>query len=177
MLSCHWPTKVITVPVSDLTLVSTGRYSLDVTDWWQLLHELTDTVDGVSQTLSPLFNNTPPTAGTPRIVEIVNGFTVTFSGGPYVVDIINGNTNLGDPSVKLTDGVSVNTNNVSGYSFIESGTLGAEQDQIIRQILQLMRADENALENVYRKLDETTGEVLLEKNVNRNNGDVTLTRA
>ena len=113
-LNCHWPTKVITVPKSDLTLVSGTKYSLTVLYWFQLLRELNGTVEGVAETIgAPIYNNTSPTPATPRIIDVINGYTIQFEDGLYSVDIIEGNTNLRD--VEIKNSVSVGTNNTTGF--------------------------------------------------------------
>ena len=89
-LTCNWSTKLITVPKSDLTLVSGTQYSLTVSYWFQLLRELNGGVEGIAQTIGePLYNNTPPTSSTPRIVDVINGYTVEVEDGLYNLEIIN----------------------------------------------------------------------------------------
>jgi len=113
-LICHWPTKVITVPKTDLTLVSGTKYSLSVLCWFQLLRELNGSVEGMAETVgAPIYNNTSPSASTPRIIDVINGYTVQFEEGLYSVDIIEGNTNLRD--VEIKNSVSVGTNNTTGF--------------------------------------------------------------
>jgi hypothetical protein len=113
MLACNWPTKAITVPKTDLTLISGTRYSLAVEYWFQLLRELNGGEDGIAQTVGdPLFNNTPPTSGTPRIVNVNIAYSVEFEDGLYSIDLQDGNTNI--RVVEVKNQVSVGTNNVAG---------------------------------------------------------------
>lgn len=122
-LSCNWPTKVITIPQSDLTLVSGTYYTLDVTYYFQLLRELNGSAEGISQTIGfPLYNNTSPVGVNPRIVDVINGYTIQIEDNLISVDLINGNTNW--RSVEIRNNVSVGTNNVAALinpTFLEAG--------------------------------------------------------
>lgn len=114
-LSCDWATKLITVPLSELSLITGTRYKLTVDHWYSLVAELNGSDQGIIQTINePLYSNTPPTPATPRIIEIINGYTVQFidSIGTLIsVDITDGNTNIKEVEVKNI--VSVGTNNVA----------------------------------------------------------------
>lgn len=113
-LLCDWITKVITVPKTDLTLVSGTDYTLDVIKWFELLRTLNGDAEGIAETVrEPLYNNTPPTSSTPRIVNVINGYTCQMENGLYNVDIINGNSNWREVEIKNQVGVS--TNNTTGF--------------------------------------------------------------
>ncbi len=120
-LSVNWNTGLITCPQSDLTFVSGTKYQITVDYLWQLLRDRSDDEDALAYPI--LFTNTPPTASTPRIVEInADYYTFQFEDGSYSVDVINGNTNLRDVEVKNT--VSIGTNNTTGFinpTFLEAG--------------------------------------------------------
>lgn len=123
-ISVDWATGLITCPQSDLTLISGTKYQITVDYLWQLLRVKAD--DEEALPFPVLFTNTPPTASTPRIIEInIDYYTFEFEDGSYSVDIINGNTNLRDAEVKNT--VSVGTNNTTGFidpTFLEAGLFG-----------------------------------------------------
>ena len=136
--SANWDTKVITIPLSDLTFVSAGRYSLTSNFFWQLLRELAGSEEGIAETyttgLYPV-RRTAATATTPPITEVINGYSIFFGGGPYVLDIIEGNTNLGEPAIHPAgDNVSVNTNNVAGQVVSGSAVLPSDIDAIADQV-------------------------------------------
>ncbi len=122
-LLCNWNTKVITIPKTELTLDTGTKYKLTVVYWFELLRELNGSVEGIAETInSSLFNNTPPTTSTPRIVDVINGYTVQFEDGLYSVELTNGNTNYRD--VEIKNQVSVGTNNTTGFidpTFLEAG--------------------------------------------------------
>jgi hypothetical protein len=122
-LTVNWASGLITCPQSDLTLVSGTRYEITVTRLWELLRDRSDDEDALAYPI--LFSNIPPTASTPRIVEINDDYyTFQFENGLYSVDVINGNTNLRDVEVK--NQVSVGTNNNTG--FVEASGGGASWD-------------------------------------------------
>lgn len=110
-LSCYWPNKFITVPKSELTLISGTRYQITVNYWWQLLRELAETVEGI--VFDTPYNSTAATSSTPQIVDLINGYTAEFEDGLYSVDVIGGNTNWREIEVK--NQVSVGTNNTTGF--------------------------------------------------------------
>lgn len=112
VLTANWVTKIITVPKSELALISGTRYSITVDYWFQLLRELNASIQGVIETVSiPLYENTSPTTTTPRITDVINGYTVVFEDGLYSVEFTDGNTNIRE--VEIKNQVSVGTNNTS----------------------------------------------------------------
>lgn len=111
-LSADWITKIITVPKSELALISGTRYSITVDYWFELLRELNASNQGVVETTNePLYQNTSPTTTTPRITDVINGYTVVFEDGAYSVEFTDGNTNIRE--VEIKNQVSVGTNNTS----------------------------------------------------------------
>jgi hypothetical protein len=123
MYSVDWNTKIVTIPKADLTVVSLSPevYSLDVTDLWQNLIDLQDDTDGM--TYLDIVLNTPPlvAAGVTfaRVLQIINGYTITFQDGQYAVNIIGGNSNISD--VVNKNMVSVNTANSAGLIVTGAG--------------------------------------------------------
>ena len=112
---------LITIPQSDLTLITGTQYQLTVDTFWLLLRDFTDNENAVPQ--PKLYRRTPATASTPSITEIEEAYyALQFENGAYSVNIINGNTNIREVEVKNT--VSVNTNNTTGFinpEFLELG--------------------------------------------------------
>lgn len=114
--SVNWATKVVTIPKADTTLVSSSPdvRSLDVTTLWQNLIDIQDNEVGINF-LDIVRNTTPLTVAgitLARVVEIINGYTLTFEDGPWAVNIIGGNSNVAD--VVNKNQVSVNTSNSAG---------------------------------------------------------------
>jgi len=114
---------LITIPQSDLTLVSGSRYKITVDYLWQLLRDYSDSEEAMPYPI--LFTNVPPTASTPRIIEFNEDYYVCQfeEASPlYSVDITDGNTNFRDVEVK--NQISVGTNNTTGFinpTFLEAG--------------------------------------------------------
>lgn len=115
-----WPTKVITVPKSDTSLVSAGPPEIRShnTDTFRLqLKDLEDSVDGM------VFPHThthtaPVTVGgvtLARVVEIINGYTITYENGSYAVNLDGSNNNIGD--VLNLNNVQVRSNNSAGLTY------------------------------------------------------------
>lgn len=116
MYSVNWATKVITIPKADTEFVSSTPdvRQLNVLTLWENLRSIEDDVDGISY-VAIVKNTTPITvAGITlgRVVEIINGYTITFEDGQYAVNIYGGNSNIADVTNK--NQVSVNTANSAG---------------------------------------------------------------
>jgi hypothetical protein len=108
---------VIFVPKADMTLVQTSPFEireLDVNQFHLALKDLEDNVDG--QVFPTTHNHNPPvTIGgvtLARVVEIINGYTVTFEDGNYAVNIVGGNSNIAD--VTNLNSVQVRSANSAG---------------------------------------------------------------
>lgn len=112
----------ITIPKSDLTLISGTKYSLDVDVYWNLLSDYSDSDESIPHPL--MYGRIPATSSTPSITEInLTNYDLVFEDGLYSVNIINGNTNIREAEVK--NQVSVSTNNTTGFIdpvFLEYGT-------------------------------------------------------
>lgn len=117
-ISVDWATKVITVPKADLTLVQASPEirSLDL-DWFRLsLKDLEDDEQGITY-LDTHRHVAPITVGglaLGRVVEIINGYTVTFEDGAYRADALGANSNLLD--VVNYNSVQVTTQNSAGLA-------------------------------------------------------------
>ena len=111
---------LITIPQSDLTLESGTKYTLTVDEFWILLRDFTDNEVNVPK--PKLYSRIPATPSTPSITNIEDDYELEFEDGSYSVNIIEGNTNIREVEVKNT--VSVNTNNTTGYSIVETGVSG-----------------------------------------------------
>lgn len=111
---------LITVPQSDLSLITGTQYQLTVDTFWSLLSDFTDNEQVMAQPV--LYSRIPATSSTPSITEIdLDFYRIEFEDGLYSVNIINGNTNIREAEVK--NQVSVNTNNTTGFInpvFLES---------------------------------------------------------
>lgn len=128
-ISVNWPTKVISVPQSYLTLISGNRYELDVDQFRLDLRSLEDDPEGMPF-LRTHRHNTEVTLGGvtyARVVEIINGYTVTFENGSYIVELVGANNNILEQT--NYNSVSVREKNSAGLIVHTSGSgLSTEQD-------------------------------------------------
>lgn len=129
--SVNWITKVISIPTSDLTLISGTRYSLDMSDflaeirrlewepteglWAPAIVDHTDTrTDFAGATYAPFD-------------DLINGYTVEFTGVATRVDLLGSNNDLID--VLIPTGVSVVPSNSAGLQIVTSGSGVTQQDK------------------------------------------------
>jgi len=140
-ISVNWPTRIITVPKADTTLIQsspTEIRELDIDDFRKALKDLED--DEGMPFLDTHSHNTTVTVGgvtLARVVSIINGYTVTFEDGQYAVNLVGANSNLSD--VTNVNQVSIRSANSAGL--IESGVSGltASESAILTLLEKLMR--------------------------------------
>jgi len=114
MITINWNTKVINVPQVDLTLISGIIYELDIDAFRLRLKDIEDDEDGIIFPRTHNHNTAISVAGVTlaRVVEIINGYTVTFEDGQYAVILVGANSNISD--VTNVNQVSVRSNNSAG---------------------------------------------------------------
>lgn len=133
-ISINWATKVISVPKADMTLIQaspteireldTNQFRLDLK---ALEAEIGDTGGMPSDTTHT--HNPPVTVGgvtLARVIEIINGYTVTFEDDQYAVNLVGSNNNIAD--VTNVNQVSIRSGNSAGLvtsAAIEFGEYGA----------------------------------------------------
>jgi len=130
--SVDWVTKIVTIPQADLVFVSTALYEININDIRIEIRGIEASEEGivfdypVNNPDGIIAHTAPQTvAGVTlaRVVEFINGFTVTFENGMYGVNIINGNSNIAD--VLNRNQVSVNTSNSAGAIVVNAGIYDA----------------------------------------------------
>lgn len=142
-ISINWATRVINVPQTDLTPVSAGLYSLDV-DWFRLrLKDIEDSEEGAAFPDTHRHNTEVTLSGVTyaRIVEVINGYTVTFqdTGTPYAVRCVGANHNLAD--VKNVNNVSLIIGNSAGLITVNvAGSTGPTAAEIAAATVAAMNA-------------------------------------
>jgi len=116
-ITIDWTTKVISIPKADMPLVTMTPFEireLDINTFRLILKDLEDDSEGM--TFSTTHNHIAPISvggvSLARVVELINGYTVTFEDGQYAVNITGGNSNIGD-NVNLNQ-VSVRSANSAG---------------------------------------------------------------
>lgn len=113
-VTIDWATRVISIPQADLTHLGGTSYQLD-TDWFRLqLKDLEDSEAGIPMPDTHRHNTQVLLGGISyaRIIEIINGYTITFENGSYTVSLVGSNNNILD--VTNLNSVQVASNNSAG---------------------------------------------------------------
>jgi hypothetical protein len=139
----NWITKVVTIPTSDLTLVSGSRYRLDMADFLSEIRALeADPSQGlwadqiVEHTREKVNFAGADYAG---FDEIINGYTVLFTGLATRVDLVGSNNNLTD--VLIANGVSVVPSNSAGLQLVATGgSTGPTAGEIAAAVVSALNA-------------------------------------
>jgi len=116
-ISIDWGNRIINVPRSDLTLIQatpTEIRELDLNTFRLTLKDLEDDAVGMIFPDTHRHNTEVLLAGLTyaRVIEIINGYTVTFEDGQYAVNLVGANSNVGD--VVNVNHVSVRVSNSAG---------------------------------------------------------------
>lgn len=131
-------TFIITIPQSDLTLVSGTIYELD-TDWFRLALKTwewdgNNQLGGISFLKTHTHNTTVTVAGTTyaRTIEILPPYSVEFEDGQYTVILIGSNNNIFDVAagILVQNQVQVIPTNAAGLIQISTGSGVTEQDKL-----------------------------------------------
>jgi hypothetical protein len=115
-ISIDWANKIIFVPKADMTLVQASPEirQLDLNYFRLALKSLEGSEAG--QLFDDTHRHFPPvTVGgvtISRVVEIINGYTVTFENGAYAVNLVGANSNVSD--VTNVNNVSIRASNSAG---------------------------------------------------------------
>jgi hypothetical protein len=122
-ISIAWGTKVIYVPKADTQIVQslpTEVRQLNLNDFRLDLKALEASEEGMPE-LDTHVHIAPITFGgvtLARVVEIINGYTVTFEDGSYAVNLVGANSNVAD--VTNVNQVSIRSSNSAGLTFSEA---------------------------------------------------------
>lgn len=116
-ISIDWGTRVISIPRNDLTLIQSTPVEIREMNinWFRLgLKDLEDTENGMCFPATHNHNSEVSLGGLTyaRVVEIINGYTITFEDGQYAVNLVGANSNIAD---------NVNVNQVSVRSANSAG--------------------------------------------------------
>ena len=118
-ITINFPTGVISVPKADMTLIQsspTEIRELNLNTFRLTLKDLEDDADG-QVWINTHNHNTAVTVGgvtLARVVEIINGYTVTFENGSYAVNLVGANSNISD--VTNVNSVSIRAANSAGLT-------------------------------------------------------------
>jgi hypothetical protein len=124
--SVNWTTKVVTIPLADMTLVSGSNYSLNTDDVWLELRRLeASPTDGLWTEQVIEYVNTQVLSGITysAIVKMINGYTWDTDTTDKTISLLGYNSNLLDTFIP-GDGVSVLANNSGGLIVNQGQSLG-----------------------------------------------------
>lgn len=134
-ISVDWPSKVINIPQADLTSLGGGVYELDLNE---LRLTLKDLEDGEGMTFPDTHrHNTEVSVGgvtLARVIEFINGYTITFEDGQYAVNLVGANSNVSD--VVNVNQVSVRSANSAGLVVSGSGVTSQDKADIADAVLE-----------------------------------------
>lgn len=184
-ISINHSTLVITIPQSFLTLVSGSLYQLDVNALRLALKDLED--DAVNMDLPDTHRHSTQVTLSgvvyARVVEIINGFTVTFEDGQYAVRCVGANHNLAD--VKNLNQVSLIIGNSAGLINGQASDFwgysleaGYTADQIVRLMASVLMGKVSGAGSgveTFRNLNDTANRVVSTNDIDGNRTGVTLT--
>lgn len=157
-ITIDWVNKIISIPKNDLTLIQavpTEIRELDINTFRLILKDLEDDPEGMPwerthQSFPPVTVSGVQLA---RVVEILNGYTITFEDGQYAVNIVGGNSNIGD--VVNVNQVSVRTSNSAGLANAQFTPVEAAQ---LREVWQIHGLDsDNPM--VVNETSRTAGDI------------------
>ena len=112
---------MIFVPKADLTLVQAVPTEIRELDLYQFhfwLLDYMDNEDGMPHPDTHIHNTEVDVGGLTlaRVIQLINGYTVTFEDGQYAVNLVGANSNVGD---------NVNVNQVSVRSYNSAGLISS----------------------------------------------------
>lgn len=120
--SVNWLTQVVTIPKTDLTVVSASPeiYELDVLVFWATIHGIQDDFEAMGYPRIMRSNAPVTISGVTyvRSVEVINGYTIEFENGSYQVNLVGANNNILD--VRVVNNVSINPSNSAGAIIVET---------------------------------------------------------
>lgn len=140
----NWVTKVISVPLTDLTLVSGSNYTLNAADFWIEVRRLeADPTQGLYAIQALEHVDTQVLSGITYvpIEKLINGYTWFINTTNINCSLIGPNSNLLDTFIP-GNGVSVLANNSAGKQQVGSG-LDAGQDASLNFIEAQLTSIEN----------------------------------
>lgn len=127
-ISVDWATKVISIPQSYLTPLGGSVYELDLDQLRLDLKDLEDGEEGMPFEDTHAHSTAVTLGGVTlaRVIEFINGYTVTFEDGQYAVEAKGANSNIAD--VMNVNQVSLRTFNSAGLIQVVQGTGVSQQD-------------------------------------------------
>jgi hypothetical protein len=100
-ITIDYLTRIISIEKVDMTLVQSTPfeiYELDIDAFRLTLKDIEDSVGGMPFVDTHRHFTTVTVGGVTlaRVVEIINGYTITFENGTYAVNLVGANSNIAD---------------------------------------------------------------------------------
>lgn len=115
-MDIDWGTQVITVYTTDAFMTSLGGsiYEMDTDAFRLALKDMEDDEEGMPFPDTHRHNTEVTLSGVTyaRVIEIINGYTITFDDGQYAVKLTGSNNNIAD--VMNLNQVSLRSANSAG---------------------------------------------------------------
>ena len=133
----NWTGKIISIPTSDLTLVSGTHYQLAMSDFLGEIRRLEAAFDE-GLWAPQILDHTNPKLDFAGIDyagfdDIINSYTIQVTGAATRVDLVGSNNNIVD--VLIATGVSIVPSNSAGLQLVSVGTgLSEAQDATLTLI-------------------------------------------
>jgi hypothetical protein len=150
--SVNWTTKVVTIPLADLTFVSGSNYTLDASDVWIELRRLEAAPgDGLWADQIAEFINTQVLSGLSysAILKMINGYTWDTDTTNKTISLLGINSNLLDVFIP-GNGISVLANNSGGKITVAGGVTQQDKDDIENQVHQRVMENGETFEDQTR---------------------------
>ena len=133
-ITIDWGNRIINVPRNDMTLIQsvpTEIRQLNINSFRLTLNDLEDDAEGMPFPDTHRHNTTVEVGGVilARVVEIINGYTVTFEDGQYAVNLVGANSNIGD--VTNVNQVSVRSANSAGLQDLSTLLSAAYNGEVV----------------------------------------------
>lgn len=146
MISVDWKTRIITVPRSEMILVSSSPEirQFELYDFRKQLKALEDNAIGISY-VDTHRHSAPVSVGgvvLARVIELINNYRVVFENGDYRVNAVGANSNVADVlirnQVQLVTANSVGLADVGGEG-LSGGALSEDDRALLMQVSQNQR--------------------------------------
>jgi hypothetical protein len=135
-ITIDWGTRVISIPKADMTLIQSSPFEirqLDLDAFRLALKAMEESDEGMVFPDTHRHNTAVTLGGITiaRVIEIINGYTVTFEDGQYAVNAVGANSNLAD--VLNLNQVSLRSFNSAGLIVVAigSGLSSEEHDKLM----------------------------------------------
>ena len=130
-MQINWGTRVITVYRADAFMTDLGGnvYEMDTNAFRLALKDVEDSEEGMPHPDTHRHNTTVTVGGVTlaHVLEIINGYTITFDDGQYAVNLSGTNNNI--PDVANVNQVSIRSFNSAGLQVVETGVSGLTPEE------------------------------------------------